>query len=575
MANVGTGASGNVLTGTGNGTSPTFQAVGTNSGLSAHGVLLAEGNSPFTVATPGTAGNVLASNGASSDPSFQTIASLGGITTITGNSGGAEVPSTGNFNILGTGSITVAGSANTETVQLTGLTNHNVQVGAGTATLTQVAPSSTSGIPLVSNGSSSDPSFTTAVVAGGGTGRTTLTNHGILVGAGTSAITQLATGSAGQIIRSGGAGADPSYSTATYPDTAGTSGNVLTSDGTNWNSTAPASAIGTINGDSGSVTGSTVTVRALNGGKAGQTVQFVGSGSTMNLNLVDGSDNITIGRSAGNGSISGFSNVGLGTAVFLGLTSGVQNACLGQGSLQAVSSGQANTACGYNALATLSTNSLNCAFGYSAGAQCTGSNNAAFGATNLGAASTGSNNTAIGYASLPNLGNGSYNICLGQSSGVSYNGTESSNICIGNNGTNGESHTLRIGTAGSGNGQVSTCYIAGISGVTVSNSATVLINTSTGQLGTVASSARYKEEIEDIPENESILKLRPVKFVYKQTKEYAYGLIAEEVEKIMPQLVVYDQQGNPDSVKYHELPALLLAEIQRLYEIIEEMQGNL
>ena len=82
----------------------------------------------------------------------------GFIQTITGNTGGAESPSAGNFNILGTGSITVAGSANTETVQLTGLTNHNVLVGAGTATITNVAPS-TSGFVLTSNGASADPSF--------------------------------------------------------------------------------------------------------------------------------------------------------------------------------------------------------------------------------------------------------------------------------------------------------------------------------------------------------------------------------------------------------------------------------
>lgn len=102
-------------------------------------------------------------------------------------------------------------------------------------------------------------------VDAGGTGRQTLTNHGVLVGAGTSPVTQLAAGSTGQVLQSGGAGGDPSYSTATYPstatgtgkilradgtnwsattatypDTAGTSGNVLTSDGTNWTSTAPA-----------------------------------------------------------------------------------------------------------------------------------------------------------------------------------------------------------------------------------------------------------------------------------------------------------------------------------------------
>lgn len=90
-----------------------------------------------------TSGFVLTSNGASALPSFQSASASGAITTITGNSGGAESPSSGNFNILGTGSITIAGSANTETVQLTGLTNHAIQIGAGTATLTQLGAGTT------------------------------------------------------------------------------------------------------------------------------------------------------------------------------------------------------------------------------------------------------------------------------------------------------------------------------------------------------------------------------------------------------------------------------------------------
>src|SRR6185295_5970347 len=95
----------------------------------------------------GTSGQVLTSNGAAALPTWQAASASGAITTITGNSGGAQVPSAGNFNIVGTGSITTVGTANTETVQLTGLTNHNVLIGAGTATITKVAPSATAGVP--------------------------------------------------------------------------------------------------------------------------------------------------------------------------------------------------------------------------------------------------------------------------------------------------------------------------------------------------------------------------------------------------------------------------------------------
>lgn len=198
------------------------------------------------------------------------------IQTITGNSGGAEVPSSGNFNILGTGSITAVGSANTETIQLTGITNHAIQIGAGTATLTQLAATATTG-QILQNNASADPSYSTAtypstttvsqvlyssstnVVAG-----LTTANNGLLVTSNTGVPSILAgPGATGKVLQSNSAAA-PSFSTATYPstatgtgtilradgtnwvattatypNTAGTSGNVLTSDGTNWNSTAP------------------------------------------------------------------------------------------------------------------------------------------------------------------------------------------------------------------------------------------------------------------------------------------------------------------------------------------------
>lgn len=130
------------------------------------------------------------------------------VDTLTGNSGGAISPVAGNINTVGTGSVTIAGAGNTLTTQLTGLTNHNVLVGAGTATITKVAPSATAGIPLVSNGAAADPSFTTAVVQGGGTGATSFTAHSILLGQGTSAVTALGAATNGQI-PIGSTGADP------------------------------------------------------------------------------------------------------------------------------------------------------------------------------------------------------------------------------------------------------------------------------------------------------------------------------------------------------------------------------
>ena len=186
MANVGTAASGKTLIGAGIGSSPSFADIGTNSGLTDHGTLIAQGNDSFVATSPGTTGYVLTSNGNSADPSFQSASASGAVTSITGDSGGAQSPVGGNFNILGTGSITSVGTAATETVQLTGLTNHSVLVGAGTATITKVGPSAT----------------------------------------------------AGQILQSGGASADPTYSTATYPSTPGSSGTILRSNGTNFVNTS-------------------------------------------------------------------------------------------------------------------------------------------------------------------------------------------------------------------------------------------------------------------------------------------------------------------------------------------------
>jgi len=135
--------------------------------LTNYSVLVGAGTTAITQVGPSaTTGAVLASNGAAADPSFQTIASLGAILTITGNSGGAESPTAGgNFNILGTGSITVAGSANTETVQLTGLTNHSLLVGAGTATITKLGVATNGQLPIGSAGA--DPVLATLTAGTG------------------------------------------------------------------------------------------------------------------------------------------------------------------------------------------------------------------------------------------------------------------------------------------------------------------------------------------------------------------------------------------------------------------------
>ena len=140
------------------------------------------------------------------------------VETLTGNTGGAVSPSGGNINTVGTGSITIAGNPGTSTLttQLTGLTNHNVLIGAGTATITNVAPSATSGVPLISQGAASDPAFGTAVVAGGGTGDTSFVAYTPICGGTTTtgALQSVAsTGTSGQVLMSNGASALPTFQT--------------------------------------------------------------------------------------------------------------------------------------------------------------------------------------------------------------------------------------------------------------------------------------------------------------------------------------------------------------------------
>lgn len=145
------------------------------------------------------------------------------ISTVTTSDSTVVVPTAGNINLFGAGSITTVGSGSTATVELTGLTNHNVLVGAGTTTVTKVAPSATTGVALVSQGSSTDPHFGTVVVAGGGTGATTLTAHGVLVGEGTSPVVATAVGSNGQVLI-GATGADPAFASITTSTLVLTSG---------------------------------------------------------------------------------------------------------------------------------------------------------------------------------------------------------------------------------------------------------------------------------------------------------------------------------------------------------------
>jgi hypothetical protein len=152
--------------------------------------------------------------------------------------------------------------------------------------------------------------------------------------------------------------------------------------------------------------------------------------------------------------------------------------------------------------------------------------------------------------------------------------TGSNNIDIGNDGVAGESGVIRIGTR---NVQKKT-FIAGISKTTVSGGVTVVVNTN-GQLGVMTSSAQYKEAIKPMAKaSEALLSLQPVTFRYKKALDSEaipqFGLIAEQVAKVDPDLVARDEQGGPYSVRYEAVNAMLLNEFLKEHRKVEALEAT-
>ena len=184
---------------------------------------------------------------------------------------------------------------------------------------------------------------------------------------------------------------------------------------------------------------------------------------------------------------------------------------------------------------------------------------------------TGNYNVAEGLNALYSNTTGSSNIAIGISAGGDLT-TGSANIDIGNRGVAGESRSIRIGTKGT---QTNT-YIAGISGVTVAAGVNVVVDTN-GHLGTIVSSKRFKEAIKSMDtESEAIHALRPVTFHYKQELDPdctpQFGLVAEEVEKVDPDLVARDADGKAYTVRYEAVNAMLLNEFLKEHHKVSELE---
>jgi Chaperone of endosialidase len=203
----------------------------------------------------------------------------------------------------------------------------------------------------------------------------------------------------------------------------------------------------------------------------------------------------------------------------------------------------------------------------------TANGNTATGANALLNDNTGADNTANGFRALFNNTTGSRNIALGFNAGVNLT-TGNSNIDIGAFGVAGEAGTIRIGVQGTH----TRAFVAGISGSPITGTS-VVVN-SFGRLGTVASSQRFKDDIKPMDQaSEAILALKPVTFHYKKEVDPdgipQFGLVAEQVEKVNPDLIARDEEGKVYAVRYEAVNAMLLNEFLKEHCKNEEQQATI
>ena len=269
-----------------------------------------------------------------------------------------------------------------------------------------------------------------------------------------------------------------------------------------------------------------------------------------------GSYNTAFGSHALFTNTTGSNNTGTGAGALYGNTTGTSNTATGSASLNFNTTGNNNTATGVSALQLNST----------------GNNNTATGVDALVSNTTGRTNTAAGQNALGHNTSGNSNIALGNNAGAKLT-TGDENIEIGNRGVAGEHETIRIGEQGT---QDAT-FIAGISGATVTGTA-VVVNSS-GQLGVAPSSRRFKQNIQTMGDaSDILLALRPVTFEYKPDVDPKgipqFGLVAEEVEKVNPDLVARDDQGKAYTVRYEAVNAMLLNEFLKQHRTVEELKKD-
>jgi hypothetical protein len=348
---------------------------------------------------------------------------------------------------------------------------------------------------------------------------------------------------------------------------------------------------------------------------------FPHRGQAQCRELCDTNDNTGEGTNALLALMTGLDNTAIGSNALFNNTGGSYNTASGALALQDNQTGSNNTASGFAALDRNTTHSYNTATGFQALLNADADDNTAIGSLALSSDTTGAANTATGFQALFsnisgytntaegvnvlysnqtgyyntasgvsalffNVGGhdnvadgykallhnkGSNNVGLGSNAGANLT-TGSNNIDIGNAGVAGDSGKIRIGKVGTQNGT----FIAGIHGVTVASAVGVVVDVN-GHLGTVTSSARFKDEIKPMDKSsEAILALQPVTFRFKHELDPGgipqFGLIAEEVEKVNPDLVVRDENGKVNSVRYEAVNAMLLNEFLKEHRKVEAQE---
>jgi len=293
---------------------------------------------------------------------------------------------------------------------------------------------------------------------------------------------------------------------------------------------------------------------------AGLNATIGGTCRPLTNDISGNNQNSAYGDFALENNASGFGNTAVGGGALSNNPSAGNNTAIGLEALEDSTGGINNTATGVIAL-SFNTGDDNTATGAAALlSNSSGSHNTATGFDAMQFNDTGTNNTAVG-AFAETGSSGSFNISIGNNAGSSLS-AGGNNIEIGNAGVAADANTIRIGTQGT---QTET-FIAGIFNSPGARKACQVVVQSNGRLGCVGSSARYKHDIHDMgTASDKLMKLRPVIFQYKEDSSgiRQYGLIAEEVEKVYPELVIDGSDGRAQTVAYQELPAMLLNEVQK------------